>query len=303
MGDVSLADFRLPGTQDPESVEFRIGERTVVLIDTPGFDDDKRDDVRILEDIATWMARKGYLEDRKIDGLIFLHPVTHTRAGRSELNRTRLLEKILGPDAYNRVFIATTMWGYIADEDLVQERLNSRFARGGVWHELISRGANYVKHDNTQTSAHDIIHSIMAISDRQGKPKTLLEVELKSTKGRLGNTTAGIELKRQIEGRISALQKQIDRHMMNQPPASFKNSKISEERRTWKKWHSDLRDTQMQLKLDRQRLEKLQNIVVSTRYPTAHTPCPLSWQRCSTLTTLFQVRFIKTLASFFRASR
>ncbi|KAK0627350.1 P-loop containing nucleoside triphosphate hydrolase protein [Immersiella caudata] len=264
-----------PCTQDPQPVEFRIGNRTVVLIDTPGFDDDKRDDVRILEDIATWMARKGYLEERKLDGLIFLHPVTHTRAGRSELNRTQLLEKILGPDAYNRVFIATTMWGYIANEDLVQERLNSRFARGGVWHELISNGAQYVKHDNTQRSAHEIIRRIMAISDTRGKPKTLLENELKSKEGRLGHTTAGRELERQIKGKIKEAENLITAHMENKPPVAFKHSKVSDERKAWKRWHNDMRDMQTQLSLERQRLDKLQNIVV---------------------------RLIKILASWFRSS-
>ncbi|KAK0711784.1 P-loop containing nucleoside triphosphate hydrolase protein [Lasiosphaeris hirsuta] len=251
-----------PCTQDPKSVEFQMDDRTIVLIDTPGFDDDKRSDVRILEDIAIWMAKKGYMGEQMLDGLIFLHPVTLTRAGGSELSRTQLLEKILGPGAYNRVFIATTMWDYIVNENLVKERLESRFAEGGVWHELKSKGAADVKHHNTQESAHAIIRSIIEIADRMGKPEIRLENELKKEKGRLVQTSAGKTLEGQITEKILILEDEICKHGKTRPPASYRNDKVSEHRTEWKRWHSRQRELQGKLARREQELKKLQNIIV-----------------------------------------
>ncbi|KAK0652615.1 P-loop containing nucleoside triphosphate hydrolase protein [Cercophora newfieldiana] len=255
-----------PCTQSPQSVELKVGERPIVLIDTPGFDDDKRSDVRILEDIATWMAKRGYM---KLDGLIFLHPITHTRAGGSELNRTQLLEKILGEAAYSRVVIATTMWDYIASESSVQERVNSRFAPGGVWHELRSKGADHVKHYNNQQSAHEIVNRIVDITDRLGKPDVLLEGELRQRQGRVVQTSAGRTLEKQIQRKITVLQDEIYRHLEGRPDDSYKNDKVPAHRTEWKRWNKEHRELQVQLASEQQELKKLQNIVVRFFYSLA----------------------------------
>lgn len=253
------------GTQGPKAVEFKMDGRTIVLIDTPGFDDDKRTDVRILEDIAIWMARKGYLNEEKLDGLIFLHPVTFTRAGGSELSRTKLLEKILGPGAYNRVIITTTMWDYVTDERVIQERLNTRFAKKGTWYKLSRKGASYAKHYDTQTSAHDIIRRIMKITDTQGKPTTLLERQLESEKGRVVNTWAGKAVERDIVKRIKIYQEERSKHLDCRPPASYRNDKVSEHKEEWKRWNKRNEELQKGLAREEAELKKLQNIVVSTR--------------------------------------
>ena len=100
-----------PCTQDPLAVHFKLGDRNIVLVDTPGFDDDVRSDVEILGDIAKWLAQEGLITDRPVDGLILLHPATHTFSSGNEKKRKRLLESILGDDAYSRVVIATTNVG------------------------------------------------------------------------------------------------------------------------------------------------------------------------------------------------
>ncbi|GAB1311850.1 hypothetical protein MFIFM68171_02060 [Madurella fahalii] len=250
-----------PCTQDPKAIEFRLDDRTIVLIDTPGFDDSKRSDVRILEDIATWMAKGGFLKERMLDGLIFLHPITLARAGGSELNRTKLLEKILGPNTYNRVLIATTMWDYVASEDLVKERLETRFAPGGVWHELKELGASCVRHENTQQSAHDIVRRIINITDKFGKPKTLLETELKEKQGRVAQTSAGKTLEARLHEEIKMLQEQIFKNLEQRPPGSYKNDGDREHRATWKRWNKDQRILKNRLLEKEQELKKLQNIV------------------------------------------
>ncbi|KAK1752283.1 GTP-binding protein A [Echria macrotheca] len=71
----------MPGTQEPQAVEFILDDRKIVLVDTPGFDDDKRSDIEILRAIAKWLSSKDARKKRKLDGLILLHPITRNRIG------------------------------------------------------------------------------------------------------------------------------------------------------------------------------------------------------------------------------
>lgn len=234
-----------------------------MLIDTPGFDDDVRTDVEILEAIAKWMAKKGYMGGQLLDGLIFLHPITLNRVGGSERKRTRLLEKILGPNACKRVIIATTMWDDLRSEQIVQSRLEGRMSAGGVWHDLCSNGATLVRHDNDRDSAQRIIQMIIEKSDKLGRVEPLLQTELKKNAGRVGDSSAGRELKHQLETDIKLIRRQLEDHEQYRPPASYRKGKNSEHKSEWKEWHEQRREMRDRLELREQHLKKLGSLVVS----------------------------------------
>jgi len=113
------------GTQEPKIAPFKLDGRAIDLLDTPGFDDETRSDVEILEQLAKWMAEQGYLKKNQLDGIILLQPITAHRVGGTERKRTRLLKNILGEDAFNHI-IATTMWEQIKNENHMEERLKGR---------------------------------------------------------------------------------------------------------------------------------------------------------------------------------
>lgn len=235
-------------------------EREIVLIDTPGFDDDTRSDVEILELIAAWMAKRDMMKEQLLDGLIFLHPITHNRVGGSEWNRTRLLEKILGRHAYKRVTIATTMWDDLNNPEAADKRVEGRTRAGGVWYEMKSKGAQVVKHTNTAQSAHNIIRDIVHKTDKYGKMEPLLHTELKIHKGHLVRTSAGKELKRQLEVAIDQIEKDLDEHEKNRPKVDEDSRKTNPEYLAWRKERHEL-DKRLQRK--EEQLERLKGFTVS----------------------------------------
>jgi len=176
-----------------------------------------RSDVEVLEDIARWMTKKGHLRQKLLDGLIFLHPITLNRVGGSERRRTRLLEKILGPGAYKRVIIATTMWEVLSADYNVERRLRGRTGAGGVWHDMTFQGASLLKHSNTRESAHRIIQMIVDMADRSGVVETQLQIELRTNKNRINDTAVGRELKSQLEMDIALLKQELAEHRRNCP--------------------------------------------------------------------------------------
>jgi len=246
------------------AIPFTLDGRDIVLIDTPGFDDDVRSDVQILEDIARWLSKKGYMKENLLDGVIFLHPITLNRVGGSERKRTRLLEKILGSSAYNRVIIATTMWDDLRSQEAVDMRLEGRLKVGGVWHEMCSKGATIARHTNDPESAHEIIRKVIRISDNLGKVQPLLQEELKVTRGRVNETSAGKELRHQLEGDVRLIKQQLEKHDEDRPPPSYKRDKDMAHRNEWKEWHKERKMMKDRLELREEQLKRLGSMVVST---------------------------------------
>lgn len=248
------------------AVSFELDGRRVTLIDTPGFDDDRRSDVQILEAIFRWMTKKGYLRHHLLDGLIFLHPVTLNRVGGAERKRTRLLEKILGPKAYKRVIIATTMWEDLKSDDIATTRLGGRTNEGGVWGELCTKGATMMRHDNTQESAHNIIRNVIETSDKYGKVRSLLEDELVRDKGRVVGTSAGKELKDRIQEELDLLKEhreELRKERPPKPPKTEDQGKRDKKWVEWKKWRQEMVDLDKSIKQKELDLKRLDTMVVS----------------------------------------
>lgn len=192
-------------------------ERPILLIDTPGFDDDSRTDVQILEDIAKWLAEQGYLKGSdQLDGLIILHPVTVHRLGGNERRRTRLLQNLLGKKAFKRIIVATTMWEKIRDEDLQDVKRAVKEREIDIWHNLVSEGAKLMSHHNNVDSARKIIREIIRLSEKYGKLEPLIQEELHKDP-KLIRTTAGKSMKKDLEADIDRAKALLAKHQQERP--------------------------------------------------------------------------------------
>lgn len=241
-----------------------MGGRRIILIDTPGFDDDVRSDVQILEDIATWVTEKGYLKQKLLDGLIFLHPVNLHRVGGAERRRTKLLQELLGSDAYSRIVIATTMWEDVKRET-AQDRLDGRTTAGGVWHDMCSKGATLVEHQNNKASTHRIIQMLVKKADESGKIEPQFQTQLKEFQGHVVKTSAGKELQKQLQADIKLIKEQLAAHE-NERPQRRKGKE-------WKRWCKKKNMMEERLRLREQQLRKLGGMVVSSPMLPTYRSC------------------------------
>ena len=255
--NLSLWQKLIPlGTQQPQVVRFLLDGVMVVLVDTPGFDDDHRSDVHILKLIADWLSSQSEeKQQRLLDGLILLHPITANRIGGTERRRTRLLEAILGKKACKRIVIATTMWDDLKNpNDKFAYRMEGRLEKGEVWHDMVSNGATVVRHQNSRQSAHDIIRIILEKSrTEKGGVRLQLQEELESSKGHMGNTTVGRETKKTIQDDIERLNLEL-RQLEKSPPPER-----SKERKQWKK---DKRELKRDIKKRQEQLAMLESMFV-----------------------------------------
>jgi len=185
---------RAVGTQDIQTAGTTINGREVWLIDTPGFDDTHRSDVDILATIANWVQWVSH-QRKHLSGIIYLHRISDTRMEGSNMKNLRMFRELCGEKNFNNVILCTTMWEKV-DEEEGQRREQELRSKENFWGNLVSRGAQVVRHQGPDltTSARKIAETLIE------KDTIVLQLQQELDRnGSLSNTSAGRVLTSQIE--------------------------------------------------------------------------------------------------------
>ncbi|KAG0634940.1 hypothetical protein HOY80DRAFT_1058450 [Tuber brumale] len=124
-------------THKVQSCSFEYEGARVTLVDTPGFDNAIRSDTEILREIADWTS-VTYGEKRLLSGIIYLHPITHSRMEGSALKNLRMFQSLYGRKFQKNIFLTKTQWSS-ADPAKGEVRENS-LRNGDFWGGLIDKG-------------------------------------------------------------------------------------------------------------------------------------------------------------------
>lgn len=115
-----------PGTQTCVSYQVKdvVCNTQFFLIDTPGFDDPKRDDVDILIMIRDCISSE---ECPPVAGIIYFQRITDTRmTGRNSFN-IEMVKAMSGEKFYKHIVISTSMWDTLIPNDpAVHEQARAR---------------------------------------------------------------------------------------------------------------------------------------------------------------------------------
>ncbi|KAJ3561871.1 hypothetical protein NP233_g9928 [Leucocoprinus birnbaumii] len=156
---------------------FHDGDKPIVLVDTPGWDNPSITIYQHLENLVRWLANAGadnFRTDgngllRRVSGILYLHRITDDRPlASSYANNFTLLEKLCGEDFYRRVFFTTTMWsGKNNLIELEQEEKREQELKTRYWHTMITAGARSLRFTGTCSSAQNIIQEIIQVERRR----------------------------------------------------------------------------------------------------------------------------------------
>ena len=206
------------GTSEVGAYEITIDNITLVLVDTPGFDDKEMSDCQILHAIAAWLensCEKGQL----LSGLVYLHQINKTRMSGSARRALHLFQRICGEDNYKNVILATTFWNKI--EHCKQEGINREerlLANEGFWKLMKEKGAKPMRLGQNYK---EILPALMAMAE---KPPITLEIQQELRNGlELEQTMAGLfinkdseEFQKEQEMKTAKLQEDFDRRLEEQ---------------------------------------------------------------------------------------
>ncbi|KAF3938634.1 hypothetical protein ABW19_dt0203643 [Dactylella cylindrospora] len=177
-------------TQEISVYETRIDDTVVRFVDTPGFSDTYLSDTEVLEMIADYLAA-AYTKDVKLNGIIYLHPISDRRVTHHATKNLEMFRKLTGEGNLKNVLLATSMWDKVtAEEGAKREReLREKF-----WKVLIALGARPVRYRGTQDSARDLSTMLM-----ENKPFYLqLQEEMGKGNKALKDTSAGREIMQEL---------------------------------------------------------------------------------------------------------
>ncbi|QDS68466.1 hypothetical protein FKW77_010833 [Venturia effusa] len=193
-------------TQACQLIPVQIGHSKVLLVDTPGFDDTKRTDAEILDEIARILAAQ-YQLGVQLKGVIYIHRIIDVRYSGSAAKTFEVFKKICGDDALKNVLLVTSRW---ADVDPVLGADRERQLKEEMWSYMIERGSNMSRFHGDRDSAVSLISQLLC------KDPVVLELqsELVDRGKRLDQTAAGgyvsdniAELKKKYEEDLGSLQR------------------------------------------------------------------------------------------------
>ena len=132
--------------------------------------------------ITDWTS-ETYREKRLLSGIIYLHPITHSRMEGSAIKNLRMFQGLCGEEALKNVFLTTTQWSNVnlAEAELREDGLRNP----GFWGRLIEKGATLQRFHGTRESGLKLIRELMSnvpkpldIQDQiVEQNKTLLETD------------------------------------------------------------------------------------------------------------------------------
>ncbi|GAB1310769.1 GTP-binding protein A [Madurella fahalii] len=191
---------------------------TVVLVDTPGFDDTTRSDADILKEVAYMLADLRRNKSYRLLGIIYLHRITDPRFSGSALKNLRVLEKLCGPSSFGSVVFATTMWGNVpkqADGTFAPALLQreAELKKPEFWGRMLQEGSRMTCHTGTAESARQIVDMLV----KQNSDVRLdIQREMVDESKKLDETEAGkyvqremLEAKKRYERELLDLQESI----------------------------------------------------------------------------------------------
>ncbi|THU87670.1 hypothetical protein K435DRAFT_804117 [Dendrothele bispora CBS 962.96] len=141
-------------------------ENRLVIVDTPGFDNENKSDFEVLQEIASWL-QESFPHGVGRGGIIYLYDISSDRYRSMGNTNIGVLIKSFGKteDTYRRIVLATTKWSRIGDQEGTkrQTELESR------WNQLIARGSKLDSFKENSLDAQRIVDEFCRTLGSEGE--------------------------------------------------------------------------------------------------------------------------------------
>lgn len=196
-----ITDFVLE-TQTCQAVRFQIGRDHVALVDTPGFDDTKRSDAEILDEIVQYLVAQ-YELGIKLRGIIYMHRITDNKMQGTAQRYFEIFQRLVGDQNLGNVVLLTTMWNQLKDEGVGLQR--DQQLREEFWNVMEQKGSHIRSYKGSKQQAEAIICRLMR------KEAVVLDIqrELVDERMSIEQTTAGKLVLPKLEEDIKKTDNQI----------------------------------------------------------------------------------------------
>ncbi|KAF4615160.1 hypothetical protein D9613_003468 [Agrocybe pediades] len=162
---------------------------TVILVDTPGFDDTYAADVDILERIANWL-KNAHRDMMVVGGVIYLHDISNDRFSGTARRNLEMFNRMCGDNAFKKVIIGTTKWRRTPPS--TGERRENEL-KEVHWRPMLEKGASTKHFEDSYDSCLAFIRQI--VEDKLLGIYLTIQKEMVDDKKIIPETQAGMELR------------------------------------------------------------------------------------------------------------
>lgn len=182
---------------------FDLDGRRVVLIDTPGFNDTTQSDTEVLRVIVAFL-QASYEQGDMLAGVLYFHRISDLRMGGAQTKNFKMFQNLCGEEALGNVVIVTNMWSRVEPE--VGEAREAELMGDDMFFKpAIARNARMARHENTTSSAEEIIRLLV-----NNRPLPLqIQRELVNEGKDILETSAGQELDQELNNEIRKHKEEI----------------------------------------------------------------------------------------------
>lgn len=147
----------------------------------------------------------SYEQGYKLSGIVYLHRISDNRITGTARRNFNMFRKLCGDSTLHNVVIVTNMWGKVTPE-LGASRELELATDDRLFKPALSQGARMLRHNNTISSAHAILLSLLS-----NRPKALrIQEELVDERKDIADTDAGQELGRELAELAIQYRAQLD---------------------------------------------------------------------------------------------
>lgn len=113
------------------------------LVDTPGFDDNRRSDVDVLWEVVFWL-NQAHEAGIRLGGIIYLHRIIDFRLSGSALRSLRAFKKLCGRSTFPGAAMLTTFWEAVDGKDDMRAQAEARLRElettDEFWGDILAGG-------------------------------------------------------------------------------------------------------------------------------------------------------------------
>ena len=182
-------------------------DRTVYLVDTPGFDDTNRTDTEVLRELAEWLTLT-YANEIRLHGILYLHRITDVRMQGTAKNNLFMFKKLCGQDALKNVILATTMWELV-DFELGVKRETELVNTQDFWGWMVQHGSQVFRHANTKASAMRLVEIFAGQQSNKQSVALDIQVQMVDENKTLDQTAVGIQLTSELAKERKKFEQQL----------------------------------------------------------------------------------------------
>jgi hypothetical protein len=255
---------------------LELGQTTIALVDTPGFDDTNQTEIEILRRLSKWLS-DSYELGHKINAIFYLHRITDQKMSGEATRNLRSFKKLCGPQCYSNIILGTTFWSqaHQSNAELARAERNEQELRtsDSFWKEMVDGGSKMVRIPDTTAKARELLLDLCNL-----KPQVLEaqveQVEQKKPFEELAAVRSiNPEISRMEQEQAQRLRERQRQHEQ-EIAAAAERLRIEEKRladrlmqqeekqrglaqQRWREWQEE-RDCLAAIKAEQQRLERQQ---------------------------------------------